>query len=412
MHPALNVEELRLALFSPLNREKIADIASVSKSFRSSFLPIIMMNLLISPRHLDVLFAYSSSKTAPDPAHPFISATVDLAVSPGNILYFLSKSSTQTVRTLKIENSLATGRGHQHLDIVLAEICSKFPIAKEIEVLGMNGTLQKTILNSFSDMTTLTLHVPIGETGPTYNITLGNLKILVVADREPRSAGSAKESFSVVAARIWAPHLEELNIIGNLRGNLPAVRELVRRYSSTLQKLGILDDKGPSSEWHTMGFPFMEHLRTLVLDVSWTSVYINGENAFQQSLPGLRTLVLQSGVQSVFAGLVEPMWNKVAEGLTQVQGSLEVIRLEIRGETGPVPLSFAEVVKERLREVGASMQSFSVEEGECELWPESTFDRIPRRNRHGGNHGWGDGGRSWEDGRLAGLKALNKYDFS
>ncbi|KAJ8088214.1 hypothetical protein PM082_013765 [Marasmius tenuissimus] len=395
MHRALNVEELRLKIISFLNKKDHTALLLLSKSFRQTLRPITMLNLSITQKHLDACWTYCSGKTLANPAHSFRTATIDLAVSPGDILYFLRKCKVDSVANLRVENSNALVKDNEYLDIAIVEICAKFTLVKDIEITGMGEGLQGEILGSFGNLVHLTIHIPIERSMSFPTLILQQLNTLVVVDLE--SHGQTKSiAFSSLAARIVAPNLEKLSIIGGFRTNLIPIRELVRRYRTTVVELSLLDEEGPDVDWHVMSFPQMPRLHTLVLDISWAGVYVNSENQFQDSLPVLRSIILQAEQSKVYGGLIRSQWRKLADGLRLVKNRLEMLQCDIRGDSEDLIKSFIANIRERLEEIGTDAGTIPIREGTlAPQWPEPAHLLAPRRKsvkKRAWTSGWGDVG--------------------
>ncbi|KAL0066848.1 hypothetical protein AAF712_006043 [Marasmius tenuissimus] len=356
-----------------------------------------MTKLVITPRHLPVIWHYTSNRDTASQSHRFLKATLDLAVNPGEILGLLSKCNVVGVTQLRLEKSTNPTTSPDFMECAVADVCKKFPSATELEITSMVGNLQGTVLSSFvTRLVHLTLHVAFEPLATVVDLSFEVLETLVIVDRRMASSSltflpSGFQFFSRVASLILAPHLQELCLVGNLRQHLLPVRALIRKFSSSITKLGLLEDDTPDNYSH-LQLPPLPRLRTLIVECSWAHAAVHRIGVLPQTLPLLEQVVLQADINFIYAGMTAIHWDTFFDGMHALENRVEVIQLEIRGESRGIEGSFQSVFMDRVSEHHAQskISSFRIEEGFALSFPEPA--EVAKSNSwdnlRGGSPGW------------------------
>ncbi|KAJ8074676.1 hypothetical protein PM082_022254 [Marasmius tenuissimus] len=346
-----------------------------------------MTHLIISKEHIDENWSYASNRSSPDPSHSFQTAFLDISLNPGELLYLLPKFPVKQVHRLKLDALSVNLDTARYIKYAVQHICDAFSSVDTLEILSIPGTVQFSFLNSFNNqLTHLILHAPAIPQTNSFDLSFPQLQTLVVVDIEK----AMDEPFSHLVGLIEAVNLRELCIVGNVTRNIIPVREFVRRYSSSIEKLAILDRNAPVVG-SSMTLPPLPRLQELEFDVAWAAFCIGPLGNL--ALPALKTLAIQSEVTPVCAGLTGLRWDVIVRGL-EVR-AVEEIRVAIRGGSSSALNSFMAVLRERLWESSNHLNVPTIVEGECQEWPEPGKYMSALANQR---QGWRDvRSRSWSN---------------
>ncbi|KAK1230754.1 hypothetical protein PQX77_006146 [Marasmius sp. AFHP31] len=312
---------------------------------------LLMTDLVITPLLCPVIWAYASIRDTADQSHRFLTAAIDLAVNPGEILGLLSKCNVASVGKLQIENSKGNIRWRTELtQYAIPDVCKKFPSTSHLEVTCMSGHLQGIVLSSFLQVVHLTLHIPLNPPTTAKDLPFNVLETLVLVDRKVASSGQL---------------ITELSLIGNLNHQELPVREFIRKFSDSILKLVLLEDNCPLNRYVHLQFPRLPRLKSLVVESSWAPAAVYSMGVRQEILPLLQQVVLQADLDFVYSGMPSVDWAAFFDGLASLENRVEVLRLEIRGESMGGKGSFTGVFTDIVREEQAEtkIRSFRMEEG-------------------------------------------------
>ncbi|KAJ8074604.1 hypothetical protein PM082_015507 [Marasmius tenuissimus] len=290
---------------------------------------------------------------SPQTTPRYTSATIDLALNPGEILLVLLLTGSFEIETVEFMSS-ARIRAEWALNLgtsyMLPTIITQLQQAHHFVLFNISLRFQWTLLHAAKgQITTLEMHNPrIPSHGYTVTpVVLQTLQALHLFD----DTSSSIDFLLRVVQCIVAPGLTTLTIGRCSSGGSTAVHDTVKAFSGNLRSLHILNKMRPSDDDITAGTPLpsLAAVHHLELDLTWAGLYLSTSG---ETFPSVRTIALHSSPLQVMAGLpdLDAVWLR--NGLLQVEGTLEELELCYRSSQRYIRDSFRTLVANQLREVG------------------------------------------------------------
>ncbi|KAL0069927.1 hypothetical protein AAF712_002822 [Marasmius tenuissimus] len=282
----------------------------------------------------------------------YASATIDLALNPGETLSALLLTSSARIKVVEF-TSTCTSRAEWALTLtqhMLPAIIARLPHARHFVLYKMSQRFQFTLLHAaHRQITTLELHNSVFRSfGYTMRqVSLESLETLLLFD----DSSSSLDFLTRVVMFLDAPYLTTLTIGNCLSGNSLAIRDTVRAFSRKLTNLHLLDQIRPTDEDASEGtaLPPLALLRNLELEASWAGLYLSATGA---SFPSLHSLVLHSPPEHIMAGLPGFDWVMFRDGLLPIASHLKTLECCYRAHDHHLRDSFRDLVAERLAALG------------------------------------------------------------
>ncbi|KAL0057667.1 hypothetical protein AAF712_015680 [Marasmius tenuissimus] len=349
----LNIDEIRRNVLQHLPRSDLINISTVSNVFYSSARELLEMRLHLLRSERRTIWERISTGTAPAFRPRYSSATIDLALNPGEILSALLLTTGSDIKVIEFTSSTES-RAEWALTLtsyMLSAIVAHLPHAHHLILYRMSLRFQFTLLHAaHRQITTLELHNATSNFSHGYSMRRVSLETLTTLHLFNDSS-LILDFLSRVVMFIDAPYVTTLTLGNCLSRNSIAVRDVVRAFGRSLTRLHLLSQTEPNEDEYATGtvlppLPLLQHLE---LETSWAGLYLTAHGA---GFPSIHTVALHSSPEQIMAGLPGFDWATLRDGLVPLEGRLKQLTCCYRAQHLSLRDSFRNLVAEQLREVG------------------------------------------------------------
>ncbi|KAK1230095.1 hypothetical protein PQX77_006810 [Marasmius sp. AFHP31] len=284
----------------------------------------------------------------------YTSATIDLSLNPGEILFALHLLCQSG--GIEIAEFVTTSRdqpewGPELATKILPTLVSHLPNVHHFMLVNISTRFQWTLMEAAKNqLTTLELHsspfVSWSYTVPRVKLErLNTLRLL------ENVAATAAPFLTRVVLCIDAPNVEALSICNCLSDDPIPVREALRYFSPRLRTLGLLHDQRPDLNvpFQHDPLPLLPNVVHLELEASWAPLYVG---ATSDTMASLQSLAFQALPEQVMGGLRVVDWHGLRLAWEQVRQPVRTIEWSCRSGEALPPDSLLSIVKENFDAVG------------------------------------------------------------